>query len=290
MNKIVIGTTAALTAALMPPLGAVTAAVHHPRSAGINTPGLPNPYRGHPRPLNWSGSVAQGGKYHSISAWWTQPFVQRAFADHLAAFWVGLDGYDSKTVEQVGTAAEAVNGHTHYAAWWQMCPSNAMQFFSNPVRPGDHLKGTVTYRHGRYVLKITDTTRRWTRSVAKYGSYARSSAEVIAEAPASVNSGRLFPLPNFGRVTFHAIKVNGSTPRNAFPLTMVTRSGLTKVSVSHFTGRSFSATWRRLPRPTSSRAGLCEICPSLRWQSSRMTPRRSGDARPTRFCNGPLGR
>ncbi len=250
INKIMIGTTVALTTALMPLLGVgAAAAVHHPPSAGINIPGSENLYRDHPKPLNWSGSVAQGGKYRSISAWWTQPSVKRAFADHLAAFWVGLDGYYSKTVEQVGTAAEAVNGHTYYAAWWQMCPSNAMQFFSNPVRPGDHLKGTVTYRHGRYVLKITDTTRGWTRSVTEYGRYARSSAEVIAEAPASVSTGRLFPLPNFGRVTFHAIKVNGSTPRNAFPLTMVTRSGLTKVSVSHFTRRSFSATWRRLPRP-----------------------------------------
>ena len=56
---------------------------------------------------NWSGYAATGGSgaYTSVSGSWTEPTVtcsQTAYS----SFWVGLDGYNSNTVEQTGTDSD----------------------------------------------------------------------------------------------------------------------------------------------------------------------------------------
>ena len=57
---------------------------------------------------NWAGYAATGaaGSFTSVSASWTQPTASCASGSQYAAFWVGLDGYTSKTVEQIGTEAD----------------------------------------------------------------------------------------------------------------------------------------------------------------------------------------
>jgi hypothetical protein len=57
---------------------------------------------------NWVGYAATGaaGSFTSVSASWTQPTASCATGSQYAAFWVGLDGYTSKTVEQIGTEAD----------------------------------------------------------------------------------------------------------------------------------------------------------------------------------------
>jgi hypothetical protein len=59
---------------------------------------------------------------------------------------------------------------------------------SYPVSPNDVLNGSVTYNaNGTFTLFLSDTTAGWKFSVteAGSGSYARSSAEWVAEAPTS---------------------------------------------------------------------------------------------------------
>src|SRR5580693_1467505 len=48
---------------------------------------------------NWSGYAATGGPFTSVSADWVQPAGNCSTGDQYAAFWVGLDGYSSATVE-----------------------------------------------------------------------------------------------------------------------------------------------------------------------------------------------
>ena len=82
--------------------------------------------------------------------------------------------------------------------------------FSNPVQPGDHFTGSVTFTgSGHYTLVLKDTTQGWSHTVQRpSASAANASAEVIAEAP-SLSSG-ILPLTNFGTVHFSNAVVNGT--------------------------------------------------------------------------------
>ena len=55
---------------------------------------------------NWSGYAAAGRAFRSVSASWTQPAARCRHGAAYASFWVGLDGYRSRSVEQIGTDAE----------------------------------------------------------------------------------------------------------------------------------------------------------------------------------------
>jgi hypothetical protein len=96
---------------------------------------------------NWAGYAATGasGSFTSVSASWTQPTASCTSGSQYAAFWVGLDGYTSKTVEQIGTEADCNGPNPQYYAWYEVYPGAGVNF-TNPVSPGDKFTGTVTYQ------------------------------------------------------------------------------------------------------------------------------------------------
>ena len=57
--------------------------------------------------------------------------------DQYAAFWVGLDGYTSSSVEQTGSEVDCVGRTAEYYAWYEMYPGPS-ENYSNTVRAGDH--------------------------------------------------------------------------------------------------------------------------------------------------------
>src|SRR6266536_846942 len=73
---------------------------------------------------NWAGYVASGGNgtFTSASASWTQPAGTCTGGSRYAAFWVGLDGYTSGTVEQIGTEADCDGRTPRYYAWYEIYP------------------------------------------------------------------------------------------------------------------------------------------------------------------------
>ena len=83
----------------------------------------------------------------------------------------------------------------------------------------------MTFRGTRtYILVLRDLTRRWTRTIVKNeAGLARSSAEVITEAPSS-NTGVL-PLADFGVVRFTSSRVNGALLRNVAPVRIIMVDG-----------------------------------------------------------------
>ena len=199
---------------------------------------------------NWSGYAATTGTYTSVSASWTQPAGICSRGDQYAAFWVGLDGYNSNSVEQTGSEVDCIGRTARYYAWYEMYP-NASVTYPNPVRAGDHFTASVTYiGSNQYTLKISDTTQNWTQSTTQSLSGApRSSAEVIAEAPCCTFSGGILPLTDFGTMNFTGSTANGSAIGNAGGLTeiiMVDNRGRDKDSISSLSGgENFSATWLR---------------------------------------------
>jgi hypothetical protein len=203
---------------------------------------------------NWSGYALTGpGPYSSVSASWTQPPVNCAVTrSGDSAFWVGLDGYTTETVEQTGTEANCVAGKAAYGAWYEMYPRGSVRI-SEPVSPGDSFTASVTYLGkaffgltSKFQLTLTDTTQGWSRSETKYLRTAKlGSAEAIAEAPSSL--GGVLPLSDFGSVAFSGFTVDeapvsASTP-DVEPITMESETNVLEAEPSPLSGGSFSDTW-----------------------------------------------
>jgi hypothetical protein len=162
---------------------------------------------------NWAGYAETGasGDFTNVTSSWVQPAGHCGSGDQHAAFWVGLDGYSSRTVEQIGSEVDCAGQYAEYSAWYEIYPSPAVAF-SNKVQAGDQLAASVSYEgSGKFLLTITDSTQHWTRSATKsLARAARSSAEVIAEAPCCTLKGDVLPLTNFGTASFSDATVNNS--------------------------------------------------------------------------------
>ncbi len=198
---------------------------------------------------NWSGYAATSGTYTSVSASWTEPTGHCSSSPNsYSSFWVGLDGYNSGSVEQTGTDVDCSGTTPQYYAWYEMYPAYPVNY-SNTVRPGDHLSASVTYLGSNsFRLYIADSTQGWSHTVTKsLSGAARSSAEVIVEAPSS-NTGVL-PLSDFGTVSLTGSTDNGSPIGNdpgITEITMVNNSGQDKDTCSSLSsGENFSCTWHR---------------------------------------------
>jgi cytolysin (calcineurin-like family phosphatase) len=191
---------------------------------------------------NWAGYAATGSTYTNVSTTFTQPKVTCKSGDQYSSFWVGLDGYSSDSVEQTGTEADCAGKTAEYSAWIEMYPADPVTY-SNTVKPGDVITETVSEASNKYTLTLVDSTEGWTKTTTKTESgLARSSAEVIAEAP---YSGEVLPLANFGTVTFSNNTVDGSSLSSLDPtgINMATSSGTAEATTSAFSGNSFSITW-----------------------------------------------
>jgi hypothetical protein len=193
---------------------------------------------------NWAGYAAVGsnGEYTSVSTTFVQPKVTCSSGDTYSAFWVGLDGYSSDSVEQTGTEADCAGKTAEYSAWYEMYPADPVTY-SKTVKAGDTIVETVTYASSnKYTLYLDDKTENWTESTTKTGSYDRSSAEVIAEAP---YDGEVLPLADFGTVSFGSSTVNGSSLSSSDPtgINMATTSGTLEATTGSLSGGSFSITW-----------------------------------------------
>ena len=243
--------------AISAPAGAA-AAPHAPAAAHQIRPGgrmiRPGSPDGHGRApgqqysSNWSGYAATGS-FTSVSANWTQPTGHCTTATRYSSFWVGLDGFNSTTVEQTGSEVDCRGGRPVYYSWYEMYPAFPHNF-SNTVRPGDRFFGSVTYNGGSsYTLVLQDITEGWAHTVhASLSGAANSSAEVIAEAPCCTAGGGILPLADFGTVNFTNATANGSAIGNFSPaqIDMIDNSGRLKDQTSSLSGGgSFSDTWLR---------------------------------------------
>jgi hypothetical protein len=159
---------------------------------------------------NWSGYVVQdraGHNFSSVSGSWVEPAVKPGAGRGFAAFWVGLGGtgQSSPSLEQVGTAAQTVDGQTRYYAWYELLPSAQVQM-NLPIHPGDRMSGRVTVHGTSVTVSLSDhTTDRSVTRTLRMSDPDTSSAEWIAEAPAAERgdgSLRILSLADFGKITF----------------------------------------------------------------------------------------
>jgi len=176
--------------------------------------------------LNWAGYVTSHDRFRSVTATWKVPAV-RTVSDPqaTASFWVGLDGRDSHSLQQIGTTSGTVDGTPHYGAWWEMLPGPAVDV-PMTISPGDTITASVAADgHGTFTLSLHDATNGQRFVTRQVDAAARlSSAEVVTEAPSTAN-GQL-PLADFGTVRFIDARANGR-PLNAFHWSKVDMTGST---------------------------------------------------------------
>jgi hypothetical protein len=252
-------------------LGSTASATTHPTSAAANRAALireitrelhqghPTMHRVHGSPLdqvqstNWSGYANTGSGFTKVVGDWTEPKGTCGSVTSLAAFWVGIDGYSSQSVEQDGTLIQCVGGSATYYSWWEMYPSNAVQVVSTSVVPGDKIVASVVRSGTSYTLKVTDSTH----SAASFtttqtcSSCANSSAEWIAEAPSG--SAGVYPLTNFGKWTDYGSFVAAGSKTGSISsftnheITMVDSSGNVEAQPSalYNSGKDFGDQFHR---------------------------------------------
>ena len=203
---------------------------------------------------NWSGYADTGSGFSKVTGSWTEPSAScGGFTTSLAAFWVGIDGYNSASVEQDGTLIECYFGTAYQYTWWEMYPANDIQVVGQSLKAGDSISSSVVRSGTSYTLKVTDSTHTANSfsTVQSCSSCANSSAEWIAEAPSG--SSGVYPLSNFGTWTETGATVTeGSTSGviSSFTddqITMINSSGQTKAlpGALNGSGNGFSVTWKR---------------------------------------------
>ncbi|GAA2012022.1 hypothetical protein GCM10009839_02880 [Catenulispora yoronensis] len=153
----------------------------------------------------WGGYVATGSGFRSIVGSWIEPTVSCTSSSNLFAPWVGIDGYGSSTVEQVGAEVSCASGSPRYRAWYEMYPANPVYLATatHPVHAGDSFTGTVTTAgNGSYTLTLKDNTQGWSYRTTKQLGAQNVSAEAIIESPSH-------SYPRFSSCSFSGITVNG---------------------------------------------------------------------------------
>jgi hypothetical protein len=186
---------------------------------------------------NWSGYAVTGpnGSVSDVKGTWTVPSVVNCTsANQYASFWIGIDGYESNTVEQIGTDSDCQNGSPTHYAWFEFYPHLSFTINNFPIKPGDSISAEVTYANGMFTVGLTNKSTGLSFSTStKMKNAKRSSAEWITEAP---SGGGVLPLADFQTVNFgpgdnatigSATGPIGSFPAaNVFEITMVNRDGV----------------------------------------------------------------
>lgn len=211
---------------------------------------------------NWSGYAVTGSDFTNAEGSWVVPKVKCGNTLlAYSAFWVGIDGYTSTTVEQTGTISLCLLTEPAYYAWYEFYPAASVEITSVPVSPGDKMSASVAYNGSEFTITITNETtgKTYSKSATVAGA-ERSSAEWIAEAPSSTSG--ILPLANFGTVSFgddytDVISTNYATdssitgPISDFgaaveEITMVSSKGKTEALPTALTtdGSSFQVTWK----------------------------------------------
>ncbi|MEN6341852.1 MAG: G1 family glutamic endopeptidase [Methanospirillum sp.] len=247
------------------PDGSATPAPTGAATSPTSTPALLTSAAMADRSPNWAGYAVQtnfdspaSDVVDAVEATWNVPPVDCAGSngnDYASAFWVGIDGISSNSVEQIGTESDCIGGVPTYYTWYEVFPQDSVTL-DLAISPGDQVHAKVEYvSNNEFKYTITDLTTAQTVSFTDQGRVTadRSSAEWVAEAPTN-GRNRLLPLAQFGPVVFTnaSVTVNGkngpisSANWQYQPIIMESRSGSLKAtpSVLGAGGTGFSVVWQ----------------------------------------------
>lgn len=214
----------------------------HPHIPGPQTKAVPV---GQTSSTNWSGYAAANNLSHptrnsvsAVSGTWIVPTVASSAGHTYSSLWVGIDGYNSPSVEQIGTEHDFSGGVQQHYAWFEMYPGGSYLINGFPLHPGDVISASVVYTgNNTFVMTLINNTQKVTYTVptqyTKSSTALRESAEWIVEAP-YLNG--ILPLSNFGTAymwgcmaTINGVTAPiGNTSWQNVGIEMVTNNGTAK--------------------------------------------------------------
>ena len=207
--------------------------------------------------FNWSGyadTATKAQTFTKVSGNWTTPSVTCSAEDQITSEWVGLDGFNSSTVEQLGTISWCYRGTATFFTWFEMFPAGTMEV-GTTLQPGDKIAASVTRSGTSYTLKLTDSTHTansFTQTATcALATCKDTSAEWVSERP-SFSIG-IVPQAHYNafKITSGSQTANGTTGTigsgpGVNAITMVDATDAYNLNtVSSLTGNnSFSTTWQ----------------------------------------------
>lgn len=188
----------------------------------------------------WAGFVVDSAAFTAVEGRVKVPTVTCTSNEQAFGAWVGFDGWNTQTVEQVGVNATcdnasaylktpAING-VYYYAWAAMHGAGSYENFDIVIKPGDVIYSKASYANGKFTLYVkNETTGQNGTNVQSCkvpdgfheatGDCPRTHAEWIVERPGSNQ------LANFGKVTLYDNKVTTAGGKTGyiewFPNTLV---------------------------------------------------------------------
>jgi hypothetical protein len=201
---------------------------------------------------NWSGYLATGAKFTTVSGSWKVPAVTGNGGSTSAdSSWIGIGGVTAGDLIQVGTDnIVSSQGTVSTEAFYEILPAVSTTVPGMTVTADDIMTASIReVAAGQWSIQIVDTTtaQSFTISVAYSSSY--SSAEWIEEDPSHSN-GSLFALDYFSTTPFTNSRTTAdgnsitATGANSQPITMVNSSShaIATPSAIDGSGAGFSVT------------------------------------------------
>ncbi len=216
----------------------------------------------------WAGYAVTGSDFTYVQGSWVVAAVNCTTTPKSdSSEWVGIDGWSSLTVEQIGTDADCVGSTPSYYVWYEFYPLNTVVIKDVSIAAGDVFSASVTYEgNNEYLVAITNQTtgENFSKEVAfsgagNSGMPLRNSAEWIEEMDGAKLSdfgvdsfGTLYsgvngfsdlatdssisgPIKNFGSVVQRSVSTRNGTD---------TSKATAVPSALAPDGESFTVTWK----------------------------------------------
>jgi hypothetical protein len=161
---------------------------------------------------NWAGYIIASDLQNpqpnvtSVNASWIVPEITiPSVNDSFSAVWIGVGGYFDRSLIQVGSEQDSINGQAVYSLWYELLPAPAVTLDTMNISPGDKIVASINLVNPNldlWSIYIADGNQVFQGNV----NYASSqlSAEWILERPA-VNR-KIAVLANISSVTFSDCK------------------------------------------------------------------------------------
>lgn len=175
-------------------------------------PTMPTSLIDSPSPT-WSGyAIDPGSDVFAVGGTWVVPTFSSSGLS-AAGIWVGIDGFQNSTVEQLGIGWNPVNGYYSWIEFFgdesasgQQGPFYAPYMIGVPVRPGDKISAYIAFVSSNGLTStffmsfynVTENVLWQAEESTTYVLPQLATGEWIVESP----GGGAYPLPAFTPVSF----------------------------------------------------------------------------------------
>jgi len=214
----------------------------------------------------WAGYAVTGSDFTFVEGSWIVTAVDCTKTPNTdSSEWVGIDGWTSATVEQIGTDADCNGTSPYYWVWYEFYPYGSVVINTVSIAPGDKFSASVTYDGNNYytvALTNESTSQNFSKKVKFTGGGSgipkRNSAEWIMEMDGNKLSdfgvdsfcedytGYLNDIATDSTVSMGVIKAFGDDVNESITTKNGTKNSPVTAKPSHLAsdGASFTVTWK----------------------------------------------